>query len=544
MSAQAFLQGLLDFPHKELQAALEDLLFCQFHDILPGSSIAEVEEYTIQRLQHGLECLARLKNRVFFALLSGQRPAREGEFPLMVYNHHPFPVTETIVCEFQPPEPNRDPDIFWLPEIKDSTGRDIPCQLEKESCNILVDQRKRVVFKAELKPGCMSRYSCWLRETEPSPQLEKKIGPYLELRSDSAYLRIDTKTGFPDSYQVKGKEFFKGSALELLVIKDYPDPWGMKVRSFREKVGQFKLLSEQGSAEFAGVSTPGLAPVRIIEDGPIRTVVEALFQYRHSRACLRYKFPKQEAEWEVELKVYWNEKDHMLKLALPTPFQSGKCRGQVAYGVEEFDPGQAEFIAQKWVAVVAENTDQALTVINDSTYGFDYWAGELRLSLLRSAAYAAHPVEGETHIVRQDRFEPRIDQGERTYRFWIQGGDAGERLARIDREAVVKNEALNVLCCFPPGNRGKELPAAVKLLDETETVQLTTLKKAEDHPWLILRLFEPTGIGRRFKLSIPSWDMELEVRLEPFEIRTLAVDREKKEFFCTDLLERRIDSGG
>ena len=531
MSAHAFLQGLLDYPRMELQTALEDLLFCQFHDILPGSSISEVECSTIQRLNHGLEFLSRLKNRIFFTLLSGQPPAQDGEFPLLVYNHHPFPVIETIICEFQPPEPNLDPDIFWLPEIKDQTGKDIPYQLEKESCNISVDQRKRVAFKAKLEPGGMTRFSCRLQAVAPRFPQERKIGSYLELRSDSASLRINTETGLPDSYQVKGVEFFDGSAFQLLVIKDSPDPWGMKVKSFRHKVGQFSLMTEKESADFAAISAPNLTPVRIIEDGPVRTVVEALFKYGRSGACLRYKFPKQGEEWEVELRVYWNEKDHMLKLSLPTPFKQGRCRGQVAYGVEEFDPGEEEFAAQKWIAVVSEKKNHALTVINDGTYGFDCSAGDLRLSLLRSAAYAAHPVADEIPIVVQDRFEPRIDQGERSYRFWIQGGDAADRLAQVDREALVKNESLSVLCCSPSG-KGEELPTAIRLHDDV--VQLSAVKLAEDHPWLILRLFEPTGIGRRCKISIPPWHMEQEVKLDAFEIKTLAVDREKKEIFETE----------
>ena len=112
MVTQASLQRRLDYPKEELHEALEDLLFCEFHDILPGSSIQEVETYALQRMDHGLEILSRLKARAFFALLDGQPPAKDGELPIFVYNPHPYPVTETIVCELQPPEPNRDPNSF------------------------------------------------------------------------------------------------------------------------------------------------------------------------------------------------------------------------------------------------------------------------------------------------------------------------------------------------------------------------------------------------------------------------------------------------
>ena len=96
------------------------------------------------------------------------------------------------------------------------------------------------------------------------------------------------------------------------------------------------MMSKKDSALFSGVSASELKPVRVIEDGPVRTVVEALFKYNRSYACQRYKVPKKGTEFEIEVRVFWNEKDRMLKLSVPTPFQNGICVGQVAYGVEQF----------------------------------------------------------------------------------------------------------------------------------------------------------------------------------------------------------------
>jgi len=101
MVTNAAIQGFLTYPKEELKEALEDLLFCEFHDILPGSSIEEVESYALQRMDHGLEILTRLRTKAFFSLLSDQKAADTDEFPLFVYNHHPFDVEEVIVCEFQ-----------------------------------------------------------------------------------------------------------------------------------------------------------------------------------------------------------------------------------------------------------------------------------------------------------------------------------------------------------------------------------------------------------------------------------------------------------
>ena len=91
----------------------------------------------------------------------------------------------------------------------------------------------------------------------------------------------------------------------------------MTVRRFRNRAGSSALLSPRRSAWLAAVKLPALAPVRVIEDGAVRTVVEALFGYEDSYLVLRYKLPRQGAEIEIEARVHWNEKDRMLKLSLP-----------------------------------------------------------------------------------------------------------------------------------------------------------------------------------------------------------------------------------
>ena len=536
MVSHSSLLELMDYPRAELQMALEDLLFCEFHDILPGSSIPQVEAYALQRMDHALEILSRLKARAFFALVKKEKPAEEGEFPIFVYNPHPYPVNGIVSCEFQPQEPNFDPKIFWLPEIKDSSGKTVPFQLEKESSNISVDQRKKVVFQAELKPGQMNRFSCFLKEARPVPVSgQQKDGPFV-FRSGQTELVINTGTGLVDSYCVDGEDFLLPDSFRALVVKDYPDPWGMKVRAFRNVLGSFAPMSDKEAARFAGVSVSKLAPVRVIEEGPVRTVVEALFRYNHSSICLRYKIPKEGSEFEVEVRVFWAEKDRLLKLSVPTVFRRGSCRGQVAYGTEEFSREKEECVAQKWVAVVSFDRKQALTVVNNGTYGFDFGEGELRPSLLRSAAYAAHPVEEGRPLVPQDRFEPRIDQGERLFHFWINGGGAESRLSQVDRESLIKNEKPMALSCFPPGGGTKFLPS---VLVDGDAVQVTAVKMAEENDWLVIRLFEPTGKKRKTRVSIPCLNLEFETLLKGFEIRSMAVDLDSKEVFEVDLMERR-----
>jgi alpha-mannosidase len=155
--------------------------------------------------------------------------------------------------------------------------------------------------------------------------------------------------------------------------------------------------------------------------------------------------------------------------------------------------------------------------------------------LLRAPAYAGHPVDDVTPIVRQDRFEPREDQGEHVFRFWLDAGPAGERLAAIDREAAVRTEGLMALCAFPPGGGSAALPGVA--LDD-DVVRLAALKMSEDGRALVVRLFEPTGSARETRVRIPALGLEFPVALAPFELLTLLVDLATRTVGRADLLER------
>ncbi|UCE40834.1 MAG: alpha-mannosidase [Candidatus Aminicenantes bacterium] len=540
MVTHASLVDLMPYPREKLNEALEDLLFCEFHDILPGSGIPEVEDHAQQRLDHGLEILSRLRTRSFFALLGGQPQAKEGEFPIFVYNHHPFPLKQIVVCEFQPHEPHFEKKSVLVPEVRNHRGKKVLSQMEKESSTLSVEWRKRVVFRADLKPGQMNRFVCRLKNVTSEPDPLKKEKPLLVLRSDKAEWSIRTTTGLLESYKVNGIDFLKSRAFQALVMEDDPDSWGMKVRSFRNYEGKFSAMPEQERAQFAGVAGSRLENVRIIEEGAVRTVIEALFQYNQSYICQRYKIPKTGSEFEVEVRVLWNEKDRMLKMAIPSIFRNGHGRGQVAYGVEEFGPTEDELVAQKWVSVVSSDNQHALTVINDRVYGFDFKGGEFRISLLRSPAFAADM--GDSRSLRiQDRFIPRMDQGEKIFRFWINGGKASERLTFVDREAVAKNEAPMAICCFPSGG-GKKIPPSLVLSDKA--IQVPAVKMAENRNWLVCRLFEPTGKSRKTKMTILPLNINIDVTLGAFELKTIAVDLRSKEMFELDLVERRLKTQG
>jgi alpha-mannosidase len=534
MASVAALQGVLDYPKADLDAAQRDLLFAEFHDILPGSSIQPVEQTSLRLLDHGLEIVSRIRARTFFALAQGQPRAAEWEIPILVHNPHPFPVQTTVTCEFQLADANWGDSYTQVTVTRD--GDILPTQVEKEASNLSLDWRKHVVFNAELAPGQMNRFDCRLErmDKKPAVSLEPMDGK-IQFETEDVEIIVNTVTGLIDRYRVHGTDYLKPGAFSGLVLRDNEDPWGMQDRRFRDVIGRFELMTPVESATFSGVRREELAPVRVIEDGAVRTVVEAVFTYKRSALCLRYFLPKQGTELGLEARVLWGEKDRMLKLSIPTTLDGGRYLGQVAYGVGELPDNGDEAVAQKWVAVADREQEppQALTCINDGIYGSDFAEGELRLSLLRSPAYSGHPI-GDRDVVPQDRFTPRSDQGERLYNFWINAGPAADRLDAVDREALVRNEQPFALSFFPHGEGSPLLPG---LTLSDDVVQVTAFKQAEDGQGYIIRLFEPTGRPQTTTLTVPALDLSAQVSLGGFEIKTLRVDPEMRTLVESDLME-------
>ncbi|MBN2206806.1 MAG: alpha-mannosidase [Candidatus Aminicenantes bacterium] len=541
-AAAAFALGLTpDYPKDALDEAFRDMASAEFHDILPGSSIEAAEESALRLLGHGREIAARVRAGAFFALAAGEAPAREGEIPVFVYNPHPWAFDAVVDFEFEPVEPNTE-DGYLLPRISRS-GSDVGAQPEREASNLCVEWRKRVVFAGRLLPSRLNRFDCRLervaaRPGPPAPDAGGTTGDIVFARPGFE-LVIGRTTGLVERYRAGEAEALAPGALKPLVIEDDADCWSMKELSFRKAVGAFTLLSPAACASFCGLTVPALAPVRVIEAGPVRTVVEALFGYGRSVLVMRYKVPARGSEIEVDLRVRWAEKDRFLKLALPCRPGAWRLWGQVAYGREELFSDGREAVAQKWLALVSGETGPALTLVNDGIYGADFDGRELRLSLLRAPAYAADP-DAARAMREADRFIPRHDQGERSFRLWISAGPARERLERVEREALERNETPFVLP-FSPAGGGR--PAAPVLVVDDPAVVLTALKKSEAGRGLVLRLFEPTGRARTVGIELPFASARTTAAFAPFEIKTILFDPRRRAFREADLLERPLEKG-
>ncbi len=528
MAAAAEKAGMA-WPGTEFNEVLYDMLTVQFHDSLPGSSIQPVEDMVLRKIDHALEILSRVRARAFYALAAGQPAAEEGQIPILAYNPHPWPVEGDFVAEMMLWDQNWDGDFHW-PQVWQN-GAAVPTQCEKEDSNIPLDWRKRVSFHAVLPPMQMSRFDCTYTRIAQKPVPGQGDGSVYHFETPRMAVDIDRATGAIARYAVDGVEYISAGGAALDVYDDNADPWGMTVDRFDKYIGTFGLMTPDEAAAWCGAVAP-LPAVHVIEEGPVRTVVEALLHWGSSRAAVRYALSATGAGIEMEVRVQWAETHKMLKLRVPGTLSGPTLLGQVAYGVEALPMTGRENVAQRWAALT--DGAHALTVTNSGTYGLSGKDGTLWLSLLRSPGYTAHPID-ERQILPQDRYSPHVDQGERLYRFALLGGSADSLLPAAGRRADEFGEAPMVLSFFPAGNDGKTpLPALLTLAGDT-AVQLAALTHSLDGAGLTARLFNPTADERTVTLTGPDLAAPVTVTLGQYEIATLKL-ADGKAVKC-DLLE-------
>ncbi|MDR0856733.1 MAG: alpha-mannosidase [Clostridiales bacterium] len=513
MLSAAALCGLLSYPQKELTAVVETLLFMEFHDILPGTSVRQGEETALKRFDYALTILDELRARAFFALTAGLPRAKEGDYPILVYNAHPYAVTTTVDCEFILAVQNRADGAFTGAEVYDG-GKKLPTQMRKESSSINLDWAKRVVFDCMLPPFSMKLFTARTLPLKKNVALPLAGDTYVH---EDAFKRVtfNLKTGFVDGLTVGGREFVKKGAFAPVVYLDNPDPWGMS-EAQRRRLGKrekaFKLMTPNAVARFFASDRSAVAPLRIVEDGAVCRVIEGCYAYNRSTIVMRYTLYKNSAETDIALRVLWAESDRMLKLQIPVAF-SGRYEGQIAYGRERLSSTGAECVSQQWVAYT--NKEQTLAVLNDGVYGSSCKGAEIGLTLLRGAVYAAHPVEGRP-IILQDRLADRIDMGERFFNFKLLAGSTAAIGATLDRKAQTFNEKPFAVNLFPSGD-GEAPVGTVRLSDDT--VVLTAFKKAERGAGYILRLFNNTDKRAETRLTV--FGTESALTFKKYEIKTL-----------------------
>ncbi|MBQ2810094.1 MAG: alpha-mannosidase [Clostridia bacterium] len=510
IASVAYATGALsEYPEAEIQTAVEDLLNAEFHDVLPGTSIQCGEDAGIRYLNHGMLEAERAKMKAYFALSASQAPSSEGEYPVVVFNPHPYELCSNVECEFTLADQNWNENISSFITVKDENGCSVPYQVIKEESNLTLDWRKRIIFEAHLAPLSLSRYSIYVDFVEAT---KAEAPTSFEFDNGRKYVKIDEKTGLLTSYKIDGVEYI-GEGFGLCSLDDNADPWGMareQLLRMGKNERQF-TLSQAPNGVFDGMKS-----VQIVEDGEIYLGIEAFFELDKTSARILYKIYKNNDDIDIDVTLYMCDINKIIKLKLPIA-QEGTLIGQCPFGTDKLFMDGRENVAHRFVANDREGS--CLALLNRGVYGSHYENNCLYMSLVRGVTYCAHPI-GERQLIPNDRFTKKIDQGENNYSFRLTVAPR-EQLERRAMEFVQAPYALNI---FPIPAKSKA-KGSLSVSLGTDIIAMPTMKKAYGSEAIIFRLLNNTPNAVESYIEVNG--ARLPLSFGKYEVKTIIYESNK-----------------
>jgi alpha-mannosidase len=275
-------------------------------------------------------------------------------------------------------------------------------------------------------------------------------------------------------------------------------------------------------------------PVRIVEHGSVRTVVEAMFVCEQSTIVRQYVIGHLDGMLQLRDTVFYNHKDHMLKLMVPLGFDARESVSEALYSAVARAPTpiHEERTNQRWVAVcgLSGNKPVHLAVLNNGTGAHSFTGRELALNVMRSPAYASLNLD-PNNLVQNQRFHPRQDQGEHQVIFSILPGGKFDE-TEVSHEAAVFHVPPAYQVYFPQ-------PAKTDLqrrrhLAETVTVDrrgvtVVALKRSENGKELMIRLQETDGRSGKVRLRVKPYGDPIVLNLGRYQLATVAVTRSARK---------------
>ncbi len=535
------------YPREKMLALWKDTLFNQFHDILPGSS-------TRKAMDGALEIVGRQHKNAREMILQSQLALSRSVRPreplcLLVFNPHPY--AQKVPVDFEYMVGHRPIiDRRVVTRVTNTQGRSLLSQEEMPGAvTTCFDWRKRAVFEAELPALGYAEFQIHLdtaggEKPRPGVAWEQGEGEWL-FSTPQLKFALDPRTGL-----VTRLESGKGGTAEpvnllarpggeLRVVRDDSDSWGTDVTDYDVVAGHFQLAAAEEVPAITGQLHRGcLDPVRVIEEGAIRTIVEVISVYGRSTATVRYTIYADRPEIEIDLRVVWNEPRHLLKLIWPTIHDESHYHVEIPYGDIERKQGSGEQANGRWIMLSQRGgKGDAFTLLTQGPGGHDVERGELRLSLLRSAIYC----HSHLHPLREAIAHDLMDTGESRFKMALVALPAKAVRARLLRLTERISLPVSHLIHYPlSASPVSGIEAGTRMIEiEGSGVELGAIKPSEQGDSLIVRLVERGGRSTVAFLSIGTCVEQYPVNFEPYEIVTLRLDRDGS-IREVDLMEQEL----
>jgi alpha-mannosidase len=508
------------YPSEDFDRAWKNLLFDDFHDILPGSGIA-VNYVDAARNLEDVDRVGKSILHDSLAEIAAHINTEGPGVPIIVYNSLAWPRAEVVEVQVQLPESAHNV------EVVDATSKAIPVQvlhIDPET------QRVRLLILATTPSlGYSTYYVRAVAKSLPSPNAVKSTTDTLE--NEFVRVKVDPQTGCMISL------FDKRSRIEALAPAE-TDSGGPKtsicgnlLQAFRDKPKDWDAWNIDADFEKERWDIDKADEVSLLESGPLRAIIRIKKHFQNSSFVQDVTVTRGSPRVDVRMAADWNEKHILLKVAFPLNAHNDKATFEIPFGSIErpttrntpAEHAKFEVSALHWADL--SDTMHGFSLLNDCKYGYDAKGNVLRLSLLRSPEWP----------------DPHADEGhhEFTYASYPHGGTWREALT------VRRGYELNYPLIVTQSERHQgSLPDTHSFLQvEPENVVVTALKKAEDSSDLLVRFYEWAGKSSDVRLQLfPAGESALDTNLmeipygslvmnagsvvvptKPYEIRTVQV---------------------
>lgn len=482
------LLGVLagNYPAQEDTRLWRDIILLnQFHDILPGSSIAEVYEVT----KGEYEALAKEVSAMTRERLSALAGQGNG---VTVFNTQGFVRDDVVNLG--------DVDASAL---VDAAGNAYPVQKTADG--------SVVYLKGLPAKGYVTFAAGEAAEASPFTRTDDH-----HLETPFYRIALDEHGHFTSIFDkendrevlMPGK---KGNVLRMYEDKPmYYDNWDIDMY-YTEKSWEVDDLMN-----FAWT-----------EDGPVRTTLELTWKCSKSTFTQKIHFYADTRRIDFETVMDWKEHQHLLKAEFPVDIHSDEATFEVQFGNvtrkvhtnTSWEQARFESCAQKWMDF--SEGAYGVSLLNDCKYGHSVRKGVIGLTLVKSGVEPNPNTDVEVHHL--------------TYALYPHAGTWKQ--ANTVREAYNVNQPAYAVAAGTPGSAFSF--ASV----DHDNVVLETVKQAESGDGVVLRMYECQNARTKTTLTVPASctkayitnlmeDVEQELPVEngkvtftikPFEVMTILV---------------------
>ncbi|MGG6242312.1 alpha-mannosidase, partial [Nodosilinea sp. AN01ver1] len=471
-AAIAAIYNLQPYPQAELEAAWKRVLFNQFHDILPGSSIPEVFEQANDEWQRALAAGDRILQTSLTALAQCcpvPSPPHPDAVPVVLFNPLNWERREVVAIALPP----HLAQAYW--QAQDAEGQLLLTQPGPDGSPSLL------VYVSGL-PSVGYRL-IWLVPAEaPQISVSPKTEPPDDWVLENEYLRakLDLSTGSIASLTHKptGTETFHDCGNQLQAFNDqgqYWDAWNIAPDYQDHPLKHFQLQR-----------------IRWVEYGPVRQTLRVVQTFNQSTITQDYSLDVGSPLLTVHTQVDWQETQVVLKAAFPLTVSAAKATYEIPFGAiarsttpaTPQDAAKWEVPALRWADL--SNGDRGVSILTDYKHGFDATPSQLRLTLLKAPVWP----------------DPGCDRGLQTFSYAVYPHAQGWQQARTVQTARSFNLPIQACLDCPTASSTSGPTAASWLNLGDNSLMLAALKQSEDRSdQYILRAYESTGTSSPLALG-------------------------------------------